>query len=158
MESKNLKYKDYLSSAKRHNYICKLLRDRANEFEQKDRNSQNFKHLVDNLYYLSGYVIECSLKFKIFECCGYDSELEIEEEECRKLGINYRKKIKTHSFTTLQNFLSSKISGISHESNNNDIIPLLENWNPEIRYEKKDLDFENVSSFYEHANQFLKQM
>ncbi|WP_157631113.1 hypothetical protein [Vibrio pacinii] len=153
-----MKYNEYLESARRHSYACRLMRDRANDFSDEDRNTENFKHLVCSLYYLSGYVIECSLKFKIFECCGFDSEIDIDDEECRKVGINYRKKIKTHSFTTLQNYLNSKISGITHESDDIQIVALLENWSPEIRYETRELDFDLVKNFHEHASKFLRIM
>ena len=158
MENNNLKYNDYLNSAKRYNYTCRLLRDKAIAFDSTDRSTENFKYLIDSLYYLSGYVIECSLKFKIFECSGYDSELEIEEEECKKNGINYKKHIKTHSFSKLQDFLSSKTSGISHESDDHDVSTLLKNWDPGIRYEKRDLNFETVNCFYDHVSRFLKKM
>ncbi|MFA0343993.1 hypothetical protein AB4552_18240 [Vibrio sp. 10N.222.54.C3] len=153
-----MKYPEYLHSAKRHNYACRLLQEKLASFDVQDQNSDNFKHVVCSLYYLSGYIIECSLKFKIFECCNYDSVSEIESEKCKEHGINYRKKIKTHSFTTLQNFLSSKVSEISYESNESHLSLLLDNWTPEVRYESRNLDHDEVIELYMHAKKFLRQM
>ena len=153
-----LKYSDYLYSAKRHNYACRLLKTKLEAFDVLERDTDNFKHVVNSLYYLSGYVIECSLKFKIFECIGYDIEKDIDPEECKKHGINHRKKIITHSFETLQNVLDSKISDVSYESKDIEITKLLSKWNPEVRYETPILNHEHVVGFYSHANKFLKKM
>ncbi|ENT6849813.1 TPA: hypothetical protein I7135_04405 [Vibrio vulnificus] len=153
-----MKYPEYLYSAKRHNYACRLLKDKLEAFEESERSTDNFKHLVNSLYYLSGYIIECSLKFKIFECSGYGLEQEIDPEECKKHDINHRKKIMTHSFVTLQNFLSSKISDVSYESEKEEIRHLLSKWSPEVRYESPLVNFEDVIGFYLHASKFLKEM
>ena len=66
--------------------------------------------LVLSLYYLSGYIIECSLKFKIFEVCNYDENIDITEEECRNLGINYKKDIRIHNFEKLQHSINIPLS------------------------------------------------
>ena len=153
-----MKYPDYLHSAKRHNYACRILKTKLEAFDASERDTDNFKHVVNSLYYLSGYIIECSLKFKIFECSGYDIEKDIDPEECKKYEINHRKKIMTHSFNTLQNFLSSKISNVSYESEVEEISHLLSAWNPEVRYISSILSYEQVVCFYLHANKFLKEM
>jgi len=153
-----LKYPQYLQSAKRHNYVCRLLRDKIETLDEQDLNSDNFRHLLCSLYYLSGYIIECSLKFKIFECSGYDSEAEIDANVCQNYGINYNKKIKTHSFTTLQNFLDTKISDITYESSETRTARLLAGWAPEVRYEAQELGSDEVIDFYAHASDFLRRM
>lgn len=153
-----MKYPEYLHSAKRHNYACRLLKNKLDSFDDSEQDTDNFKHTVNSLYYLSGYIIECSLKFKIFECCGYDREKDIIPEECKKYDINHRKKIKTHSFKTLQNVLSSKISDVSYESEKDEVRHLLSNWSPEVRYEATDVSYNDVVGFYLHASKFLKEM
>jgi carboxypeptidase C (cathepsin A) len=152
-----LKYPEYLSSAKRHNFACRVLQEKIETFENANSNDENFNHLITSLYYLSGYIIECSLKFKIFEVFSFNSDLEIDEEAYRILGINKRK-IQVHSFHKLQNFLDSKISDISHISNESAINLLMEQWNPIIRYQHLEIQYQEVKAFYNHANNFMKSM
>jgi hypothetical protein len=153
-----LKYPEYLSSAKRHNFACRVLQEKIETFENANPNDENYNHLITSLYYLSGYIIECSLKFKIFEVFSFDSDVEIDEDACNILGINYRKKIQVHSFQKLQNFLDSKISDISHISNESATDLLLEQWNPIIRYQHLEIQYQEVKAFYNHANNFMKSM
>ncbi|MFA0415646.1 hypothetical protein AB4520_17930 [Vibrio renipiscarius] len=153
-----MKYPEYLHSAKRHNYACRLLKERLETIDDSEHNTDKYNHLVNSLYYLSGYIIECSLKFKIFECCGYDIEKDIDPLECDKYNINHRKKIRTHSFVTLQNFLSSKISDVSFESEDEKISVLLSKWTPEVRYKSQVVSSTDVVGLYLHANKFLKEM
>lgn len=151
-----MKYPEYLSSAKRHNFACRVLQEKIETFENV--NDDNYNHLITSLYYLSGYIIECSLKYKIFEVFSFDSDVEINDEACNVLGINYRKKIQVHSFEKLQNLLDSKISDISHTSNDGAIDLLLEQWNPIIRYQHLEIQYHEVKAFYNHANNFMKIM
>lgn len=153
-----MRYPEYLDSAKRHNCACRVLKERLTSFNATERSTDSFNYLVSSLYYLSGYIIECSLKFKIFECCNYDSANEIESDKCKEHGINFGKRIKTHSFTKLQNFLSSKVSEISYESDESHISVLLDSWTPEARYESRELDYDEVIEFYVHAKEFLRKM
>jgi hypothetical protein len=153
-----MKYPEFLSSAKRHNHACKVLKEKIDSLESNEGSDEEFKFLVLSLYYLSGYIIECSLKFKIFELSSYGLNLEINEEECLRAGIHYRSRIKTHSFTKLQDYLDSFISDISHESDSIEINKLLSNWNPEVRYMHIDLKYDQIKILYEHTSQFLKKM
>ncbi|HEP9390005.1 hypothetical protein QSV36_11380 [Pseudomonas sp. BCRC 81390] len=153
-----MKYKEYLTSAKRHNHACRVLQAKLETFDEGDFNTEEFKFLVLSMYYLSGYIIECALKFKIFELKQYDPVLEVNEENCAAVGINYKKRIKTHSFSSLQNLLDSLVSGLHHTSNKGEINRLLNEWNPEIRYSHIDLEYSQIKEFYAHSNQYLRKM
>ncbi len=152
-----LKYPDFLSSAKRHDQACKVLQDKLDTYST-DEYDERFKNLLASLFYLSGYIVECSLKFKIFEAFDYDAELEVGEAACADFGINYKRKIKTHDFQKLQNYLSSKLSDVSYESSEGAINDLLELWDPIVRYKCQDLEYGEVKAFYSHANYFLRIM
>jgi len=152
-----LKYLEFLSSAKRHDYACRVLQEKIESYEENTYD-EKFKFLVISLYYLSGYIIECSLKFKILEVSGFNSNVEVNKNECKKIGIIYHEQIKTHDFTRLQDFLDSKIPDLSHESDNDEIECLLTSWDPTIRYEDISIEYRKVKSFYNHANDFLKKM
>jgi len=153
-----LKYLEYLSAAKRHKQACRVLKEKIGTYENDSSNDENFNYLVLSLYYLSGYIIECSLKFKILELSGFDSELEVNHNECSKFGINYRREIKIHDFAKLQDVLDSKSTDITHESDDTEIECLLVRWDPIVRYENVSLDYQEVNSFHDHAVCFLRNV
>ena len=153
-----MKYPEYLSAAKRHKQACRVLKEKIETYVNDDNNADNFKYLIISLYYLSGYIIECSLKFKILELSGFDSNLDVNKHECKKFNIEYHTEIKIHNFAILQNVLNSKASDISHESDDTRIECLLVKWDPLVRYEDISLDYQEVYSFYAHAVCFLKEM
>jgi len=153
-----MKYPEYLASAKRHNHACRVLKAKLDTFDESDSNSEEFKFLVLSMYYLSGYIIECAQKFKIFELKQYDPSAEVDEPNCTSAGIDYRKRIKTHRFDSLQNYLDSLIGGFSYVSDKREINILLKKWSPEIRYSHIDLEYHEIKEFYAHSNQYLKKM
>ena len=153
-----MKYTEYLSSAKRHKHACQVLQEKIETYESESINDKDFKNLVVSLYYLSGYIIECSLKFKILELYGYDAEIEIDKRECEKIDLCFHSQIKIHCFQKLQNVLDSKTSSLSHESDVDEIEYLLNEWDPIVRYKEMLLDHQEVSAFYDHAVCFLREM
>lgn len=153
-----MRYPEYLSSAKRHNYACRVLKAKIDSLGKEESNDDEFKFLVLSLYYLSGYIVECSLKFKIFEISQYDSCAEVNKAECSRAGIDYTKRIKTHSFERLQEYLDSLVSGFSHVSENQGVNRLLNEWNPELRYTHIDLDYNEIKELYNHTSLFLRKM
>jgi hypothetical protein len=157
-----LKYPEYLSSARRHNEACRVLKERIelyiNDDNSNELSNEKCNRLVLILYYLSGYIIECSLKYKMLELWGFDSTVDINKLECTKLELNYFRDVKIHDFTRLQEVLSSKQPDLSHVSEEHDVQSLLEMWDPYVRYEHMVLNYQSVNSLYSHANNFLRQM
>ncbi|WP_024548190.1 hypothetical protein [Siccibacter turicensis] len=153
-----MKYPEFLSSAKRHNHTCRVLKDKIDSYQDNEISNDEYKFLVLSLYYLSGYIIECSLKFKIFELMQFNVDSEVDEVECNKVGIDYKKRIKTHNFKKLQNFLDSLVSDMNHESEKSTINKLLNSWSPEIRYTVLDVNYAEIKELYTHTNNFLKKM
>tara|TARA_R110000796_G_scaffold135385_1_gene251480 strand:+ start:85 stop:546 length:462 start_codon:yes stop_codon:yes gene_type:complete len=153
-----VKYTEYLTSANRHNHACKVLKAKLDTFDEEDLRSEEFNYLVLSMYYLSGYIIECALKFKIFELKNYDPTHEVDEANCTNAGINYKKRIRTHNFSSLQDYLDSLVSGLSHTSEKRETNRLLNQWNPEIRYSHIDLEYDQIKDFYAHSIQYLRKM
>ncbi len=153
-----LKYPDYLLSAKRHKLACRTLLEKLDTFDVENVQNTKIVNLKLSAFYLTGYIIECSLKFKIFEVFNFDSETDITKEECDNAGINYNKKIKIHNFQKLQNYLESQISDLSYLSDSNVVNDLLEKWDPKYRYEHIDIDVQDIRALYSHANSFLRKM
>ncbi len=127
--------------------------DNSNELE-----NEKINRLVLILYYLSGYIIECSLKYKMLELWGFDSTVDLNKQECIKLELNYHKDVKIHDFTRLQEILTSKQPDLSYVCEDNDVQSLLVMWDPYVRYEHMVLDYQCVISLYSHANNFLRKM
>lgn len=153
-----MKYTEFLSSAKRHNHACRVLKEKLDSLGEDSAESVEYKFLVLSLYYLSGYIIECSIKYKIFELESYDLNSDVNESECEKAGIDYKNKIKTHNFNKLQNYLDSLISDISHVSEKKAINKLINEWTPEIRYSTIEVNYKQIKELYSHTNNFLKMM
>jgi hypothetical protein len=149
-----LKYPEFLTSARRHSEACRVLKEKIELYLINEHNNE----LVLSLYYLSGYIIECSLKYKMLELWGFESTVDVNKTECEKLELTYHKDVKIHNFTRLQEILSSKQSDLSYVSDVQDIQNLLENWDPLVRYEHTTLDYQGVISLYSHANDFLRKM
>ncbi|EMY4685425.1 hypothetical protein ABK350_001687 [Escherichia coli] len=153
-----MKYTEFLSSAKRHNHACRVLKEKLDSLGEDNTENVEYKFLVLSLYYLSGYIIECSIKYKIFELENYDLNSEVNEGECEKVGIDFKNKIKTHNFKRLQNYLDSLISDVSHVSEKKVINKLMNEWTPEIRYSSIDVNYKQIKELYSHTNNFLKMM
>lgn len=154
-----MKYPEYLNSAKRHNQACIVLKDKIETFAENSFDDIECKHLVLSLYYLSGYIVECSLKFKIFEVIGYEINIDIDENIIKeRFDIDFRKKIQTHNFGRLQNLLNSKISDVDYKSDVKEVNKLLNDWSPSVRYENKDIKYQEVKDLYKHTKKFMKKM
>ncbi|EKA97137.1 hypothetical protein HMPREF1310_02282 [Proteus mirabilis WGLW4] len=153
-----MKYRDYLLSAKRHSHACKILQEKIDITDNTPINDDDKNYLALNLYYLSGYIIECSLKFKIFESFGFEHDLDITKDTCSTKGINYNKKIKTHNFIKLLEYLQTKVPDISYSSDIEEINDLLSKWQPELRYIHATIDYEKVKQLYTHAKLFLRKI
>lgn len=154
-----MKYPDFLSAAKRHSHVCRILQEKIDVYLENDEPyDEEVRHLVINMYYLSGYIIECSLKFKILELKGFDSEMVVDKNECLKIGIDYNKQFKIHRFKDLQELLDTCLSDISHESTDQKVGELLAGWDPLIRYKDSSPSYQDVKELYKHTTRFLRKM
>jgi hypothetical protein len=99
-----LKYPEYLLAAKRHNEACKVLQEKI-ELCLSNEQGQGFQfqHLVLSLYYLSGYIVECSLKYKILDLLGFDINVNVDRLGCNGTNIIRYNEIATHNFLDLRN-------------------------------------------------------
>ncbi|MCP4107329.1 MAG: hypothetical protein GY749_17595 [Desulfobacteraceae bacterium] len=58
-------YLDYRYAAEVHIAACKELRRRLKESHELHRNERDRKKVKQELYYLSGYIIECMISFAL---------------------------------------------------------------------------------------------
>lgn len=154
-----MKYPEYLLAAKRHSDACRVLQEKIEScLNDEQEQGLQFKHLVLSLYYLSGYIVECSLKYKILDLLGFDINVNVDKSGCNGSKIIKYGDIATHNFDNLQDRLSSLISDLSYESNNAQIELLLSNWDPSIRYKETAVNYPDVKELYLHTTNFLRRM
>lgn len=154
-----MKYPEYLLAAKRHSEACKVLQEKIEFCISNDQTlGFQFQHLVLSLYYLSGYIVECSLKYKILDLLGFDINVNVDKSGCNGSNIIRYNEIATHDFDNLQNRLNSLVSDLTYESNNAQIERLLSDWDPSIRYKEIIVNHADVKELYLHTRSFLRKM
>ena len=145
-------YKEYLNAARKHNNTCLSLKsciDELNNSSQKDLNK--IKSLTLNLYYLSGYIIECSVKYAIYVCIEYNRTKDV--NKLNNDDITYKDHIKHHKFTRYVDHLNKVYGGIVLLDNRKDIgkeiIKLYNGWDVDIRY-----CYSEMPPKFRHADNF----
>ena len=149
-------YEEFLSAARKHNHTCQLLIKEIERLKEDGSPSckGKLKALTLNLYYLAGYVIECSLKYGIYQGIGYDRKADI--EKLASHGLTFKDNIQHHKFGRYQDcFVThSNISvplinpNASEQGISKQVKTLFKNWNAPLRYRYKCL-FE-----YPHSNEY----
>ncbi|MDT7173905.1 hypothetical protein RQL86_08240 [Citrobacter freundii] len=105
-----MKYREYLSAARKHVQTSEVLYDSLSiQLQQQPLNNGATKRLTLNLYYISGYVIECVLKYGIYALIGYDKDMDITKINSK--GITYNNKIKHHKFSMYDEIFNREYPG-----------------------------------------------
>jgi hypothetical protein len=160
-------YDEFLSSARKHLKTCLVIRDSLNSLDESNiENNSQIKLLTLNLYYISGYVIECSIKYGIYVCIGYDKTACVKQLDTP--DIKYSRQIKNHRYNKYEDILKSKFSGIILVDNKSNIPQpiknLYSNWDADIRYCCNDIpekfkycdNKEHVLEFFNYAEKIFK--
>ncbi|MEQ9831707.1 hypothetical protein [Pectobacterium versatile] len=132
-----MKYTEFLSAARKHYHTSEILYSTL-ETHLKQTNPDNgiTKRITLNLYYISGYVIECTLKYGIFALIGYDKKLDI--TKINSNGITYNTTIKNHRFHAYDDIFNREHPGLILVDRNSDVPTevkaLYNNWDAEVRY------------------------
>jgi len=143
-----MKFTEYRKAAYRHLETCTcLLKNIENENCKKNKSQ-----ILTNIYYLSGYVIECSLKFVIFSAINFDRKQEI--EDCTDFTW------KEHNLDNLERIAKEKgvrfsadipILGSEYKINENVKKLFRKRNDPKMQirysYNDKDLSFEILSEY-----------
>ncbi|EPB0636493.1 hypothetical protein ACQ91M_000205 [Yersinia enterocolitica] len=162
-----MKYMEYLNAARKHVYTSEILYDSLSmHLQQQSPNNGITKRLTLNLYYISGYVIECTLKYGIYALIGHDKDVDITKINSK--GITYNEKIKHHKFSVYDEFFNREYPGIILIDRKDNITPevkkLYNGWDAEIRYVynpipekfKHSDEYIHVMKFNEHAKNIFK--
>jgi hypothetical protein len=134
-----MKYPDFKTAALRHKESCHVLMSVLGA----SKSSKNLR-LLWNIYYLSGYIVECSLKFAFFKSIRYERTREIEDLDytAGTKTYTFEKILKQkHDLSNIKNeflqVLSPRLpSGIPfvNSSVSDEYGRLLKKWDAQIRY------------------------
>lgn len=158
-------YKDYKTAAQRHLMTCQYLVEcltLPDNTHHKPLSSSYKSYLLKNIYYLSGYTIESIVNFAIYECVNdtkprhqkirrvnqlYEPSLSLVFKDRRNIGFRYV--IAWHNFQknmeVLNILATSKfskipvISGTHYPIYWNNVKPLFDNWEAQVRYKNNVL-------------------
>ena len=152
-------YKDYLNSARKHIHTCKVLSKHIETLDEKN-NGVIVKCLILNLYYLSGYIIECVVKYGIYDLIGYPRKKKISELNQEKL--NYSTHIKHHKFEKYTEHLTRRmhiqIPLINTDADiDREIKRLYKNWDATVRYsyDLNGISKSNYLKFFEYSEKIF---
>tara|TARA_R110002124_G_C8971054_1_gene515097 strand:- start:3578 stop:4078 length:501 start_codon:yes stop_codon:yes gene_type:complete len=135
-------YSEYLNAARKHLITCELIKKEISQIKQGPPSNKALqKNLLLNLYYLTGYVLECSIKYGIYTLVNFDPSACIKGLD--EQGLNYNKHIKHHKFDRYAEHLISRTGGIKLVDDTNSINPeilqLYRTWDAEVRYWYKNI-------------------
>lgn len=150
-------YKEYLNAARKHEYTCDVINEKICG---NDCSSSQKKSLLINLYYLSGYVIECIIKYAIYDLSGHAKDLDV--KMLSKGGLTYNVHIKYHRFERyteqLNKFLSAPIPLINYSKGiEREVLRLYKEWDVDIRYRYNlAMDQLYYQSFYQYSKKIFR--
>jgi hypothetical protein len=177
-------YSDYKDAAERHLEVClQLLHNIEENYKKKEplatRQEKEKQQLLADLYYLSGYIIECSYSCAIYKTLSWTTQdvnrlqtsSTVHNVSCFlprrgsasaaftiRQNSNHSLSGNTHFFQTIiptANLSTVPIIGINLSSTH-PAFDLFENWNAEIRYlidSSIILDYVGVFEFFYLANE-----
>lgn len=165
MPSRFNEYMDYKTAAQRHLMTCQYLVEcltLPDNTNHKPLSNTYKSYLLKNIYYLSGYTIESIVNFAIYECVNdtkprpqkirrvnqlYEPSLSLVFKDRRNIGFRYV--IAWHNFQknmeVLNILATSKfskipvISGTHYPIYWNNVKPLFDNWEAQVRYKDNAL-------------------
>lgn len=158
-------YKDYKTAAQRHLMTCQYLVEcltLPDNTHHKPLSSSYKSYLLKNIYYLSGYTIESIVNFAIYECVNdtkprhqkirrvnqlYEPSLSLVFKDRINVGFryviawhNYQKNMEVLNILATSKFSQIPvISGTHYPIYWNDVKPLFDNWEAQVRYKNNVL-------------------
>lgn len=162
-----VQYPEYLNSARKHQYTCEEILKALQGIDQSSGvGKSKHKQLLLNLYYLSGYIVECSVKYAIYHLVSYDRRKCVRQLD--QDGISFKNNIKYHKFEMYTEHLRVRHPGIlliDERSNvDRDVVFIYRLWDAEVRYwfnditdaQKKKLTERNIVQFFNLSTQLMK--
>ncbi len=123
-------YRQYLRSAERHLQTCRQLLVKYNSVS--DANSKSY--LLDEVYYLSGYILESSLIYAFFNHIRYTSDIYLSEHYYINCFMTHRIQTK-YLYMTQRSCVIRDLIFVSRSHTSKVLQDLFNNWDVKYRYE-----------------------
>lgn len=161
-----MNYKEYYKAAQRHRETCEYLINKLKDTQECIEIPKQIK-LLQNIYYLSGYVIECIISYSFFNVISYDTTKSVYDlEKYNSYGYSFNKYFREHSKSANElrieeirkrgGTLSSTIPIIGEGTVHKTTKLMYEQWDAKSRYTISHLTFNidqsNVNNFFMLAN------
>lgn len=156
-------YTEYLAAAQKHLETSKVLIEFLETASDFPEHKKTF--LLLKIYYLTGYVFECSIKYGIFKVNNFSKIADVEEFKTDDLEF---KNLKVHKFINYADYLNREYSNIplvdDKECATRPVQKLYNNWDPAIRYRvneisekelKRITSLKNLKTFHDLACEAL---
>ena len=126
------------------------------------------KQLLLNVYYLTGYVIECSVKYAIYHLISYDRKKCVRQLD--QDGISFKENIKHHKFERYAEHLKVRQPGLilidDTQKIDPEVIYIYKLWDAEVRYwfnnmnenNKKKLSERNIEQLFKLATELMQHV
>ena len=172
-----MKHSEFKEAAKRHLIVCHHLLNNFDNFQGNEIVESHQKKILLNIYYLSGYALECILKHLIcthshLSASDMNEPLPPKNSELKKIKIGQSnisyEKLHSHSLQALSAHAAS-------QSVSSDLLPptvfkkknlsFYKNWNSEVRYclsyakgiTDEDITQQNMVNYLEAIKLLIKQ-
>jgi len=151
-----MQYQEYQKSALRHLVTCKQL---LSDVERDDVNTDTGHKLIQEAYYLSGYVLEALLSFSV---CSY---MHVTGDCMKSIPFtSEQKQFKTHDLTQKYRYAKGKgltvlkdLCFFAKPHKNRDLQKLFTNWDVKYRYETNVLvNKKNLTDFIGEIDNIYK--
>lgn len=160
-----MKYTEYKKSAKRHLDTCGHLIKTLNSVQAKTTHSQQEcqNNLILNVFYLSGYVVECILKFTFFQSIHYDRTKDVEsldQDHCDKVF----KDLRTHRVDELIALVEKYDKHLPpdlpffRQKPKKEIEKMFKSWTPDQRYNSMGIDKTTVEEYLSVVTQIHSKL
>ena len=150
-----MSYKDYMKAAFRHLAVCNQLID---DIKRCQLSIPNQKHILNEVYYISGYVVECVLSYVLFYKHNGDistnpfyNDPAFKKHHNLQFRLDYVKKKTNSRFTNIVFF------SIPHEKPDQN--RLFSDWSVDFRYEEStNLSKDHLSLFLSEITEIHKKI
>ncbi|MBE8906843.1 hypothetical protein [Enterobacter asburiae] len=150
-----MKYIEYKKSAARHYLVCDNLLIRFRDLMNQG-NEVDAKKILLGIYYISGYIYECGIKYKILELCCHDENIDVSKQSCSQYSFNYHNDFKIHSLSKLIDLLDVLAGSDARNEITEVDAELFNNWSPEVRYQESIYDEQKVLTFYNKSSSMIR--